>query len=1514
MQTNTHRLRRPVAPSLTKVLALALALVLAAPTWADVGPDVKISLTAPDGSLPVAGQPYSLTLELTSATGAVITAPTLRSGRTPAGDLAWEPLTFPSQTGYSLPAMQPVTFPIELQCNDPAQAVEIVLDLGGRSKMQRFYLLPQGLNSAMGGTQTIMAFDSDKGAPVRPSDDFVRPEPAPITRANVRDKRYTGGEKSPAGRTIRVHGRFYYTRDSYNSNGEYRGDGLTMGADGVTVRVYDSDWEWDDLLAQTVLGPDGYYDLSFWYNDSEAPDIYVEFAAVNSKVDLVYPSIWNTTYTWASSTKEDFNGTVINFGSLHPGSESHYAGLNALASATRTWRWFNSHGYGGIDNVLISWPDSDWPHYSPAWETIYMSPLQQWQESTVCHEYGHHWQQEYTETDGSDYCNPGNRCDTTGEDCRHCPWCEETPGDALAEGFPDWISNAVTATWPGTYGFEAIFRYNWESVNICTWNDLNQFDNPWKTEGSIAAFLQDVVDDTNEVDPNALGGGQDAITWSAQRVLNAQAADDPVTSAGLLSSLLTRYPESGEALWMTATNARFPDLDNVPPSALTGLTSTSHANTGDSPDGTVRLVWSAASDSYSGVAGYSVRVGPVDRLPPDQSIETTATNWTSDDLAPGTYWFSVAAVDRTGQLGTYATFGPVIIRNFTAADVVAVSGNWPYPVVPRLTADATSASAPLSNILVGNGNTYFNLKVGNSGELATSPTLRLNLYVDGALWWYSNIFTLNGYDDRAYLNIGPEAVPGGRHAVTMWADANEQMSEANEADNIYARQFVWYPYTLPTAGTWVQRQRPSDAWGGFTHNILSSPNCDGFVYSMSTAPFVGAVMIADDMDSDFDLRLHDRTTGSTSGFAYLNHLANSYRPAGCVEAVFSNNSLTNETGFDVGVINFPYDNYGFRIRRIASTSLTVGRDVQLVVSPVEPLVLRDFMLSGGSGADFGRVTLQVDPAVGPVRMKVMPAGVGHAGLDDTSYQVVTDANGFAKVTFAYAGATQGLIVWQDPRDIPVGGSGHFPVTVHADTAPPDFVPLTTAGWFAPLVPTNAAPGTAASTPLPATLVGNAPATYINVQFRNDGAGTAGAFDSMTYLDGTALLGEQVSQMGGFTDRVRNFPYAQTVRGGRHTLSMLPDATDTVGEDDESNNSMGQQYVWSPLALATGGVLDRPAPPDPMGGFAAVMAWSASPTWFNCDGLRTPLPAPAGNNGHWLAVATLPGAGSDVDLRLHEKVDSPLQGFTLAQALSVWGPAESDYLLVNFRTTAARQFDVGVLGTTGADSFRVATVASQFLDTEPSGTYGPFGLATTSVIALHEVWLAAGPQTVTLRETGGDGIDWGLTLHRGQLPYHAKSASAGVVGQVWGAAPGATEVMPVNVPQDGWYCLAVWKAGAADANRAGQYELEFDAGLTAVGGEQDLPTVTTLTGVAPNPFNPSTRLYFELAGAGPVRLEVYDVRGRLIRHLVQEDLPAGRHEVVWDGHDEHGDTAASGTYLARLSVAGVVSARKMLLLK
>ncbi|MBK8167436.1 MAG: S8 family serine peptidase [bacterium] len=97
------------------------------------------------------------------------------------------------------------------------------------------------------------------------------------------------------------------------------------------------------------------------------------------------------------------------------------------------------------------------------------------------------------------------------------------------------------------------------------------------------------------------------------------------------------------------------------------------------------------------------------------------------------------------------------------------------------------------------------------------------------------------------------------------------------------------------------------------------------------------------------------------------------------------------------------------------------------------------------------------------------------------------------------------------------------------------------------------------------------------------------------------------------------------------------------------------------------------------------------------------------------------------------------------------------------------------------------------------------------------------------------------------------------------------------------------------------------------GQPPATPVTALAGGAPNPFREGTQVRFSLAEAGPVQLQVFDLRGALVQTLAEGVHMAGAHEYRWNGRDRRGAPAATGIYVCRLrSPAGVVTRRLTLL--
>jgi hypothetical protein len=84
--------------------------------------------------------------------------------------------------------------------------------------------------------------------------------------------------------------------------------------------------------------------------------------------------------------------------------------------------------------------------------------------------------------------------------------------------------------------------------------------------------------------------------------------------------------------------------------------------------------------------------------------------------------------------------------------------------------------------------------------------------------------------------------------------------------------------------------------------------------------------------------------------------------------------------------------------------------------------------------------------------------------------------------------------------------------------------------------------------------------------------------------------------------------------------------------------------------------------------------------------------------------------------------------------------------------------------------------------------------------------------------------------------------------------------------------------------------------------------------APNPFNPVTVLSYAVPEECRVRIAVYDLRGRLVRVIVDDVRPRGEHGAVWDGKNDTGQRVGSGVYFMRMEAASFRKTRKIVLLK
>jgi hypothetical protein len=102
---------------------------------------------------------------------------------------------------------------------------------------------------------------------------------------------------------------------------------------------------------------------------------------------------------------------------------------------------------------------------------------------------------------------------------------------------------------------------------------------------------------------------------------------------------------------------------------------------------------------------------------------------------------------------------------------------------------------------------------------------------------------------------------------------------------------------------------------------------------------------------------------------------------------------------------------------------------------------------------------------------------------------------------------------------------------------------------------------------------------------------------------------------------------------------------------------------------------------------------------------------------------------------------------------------------------------------------------------------------------------------------------------------------------------------------------------------------MDDPLTSVNSEGTLPASISLEQNYPNPFNPVTKINYSVPQFGLVTIKVYDVLGKEVATLVNEEKSVGNHQVDFSGY-----RLSSGVYFYKLQAGSFVETKKMQLLK
>lgn len=1250
-------------------------------------------------------------------------------------------------------------------------------------------------------------------------------------------------------------------------------------------------------------------------------DVRVGFSATSNAVVVQEDGVLEDDYVWSTAAAHIPAGTTqFDVGAIYP--NSHHGALHICADLTHAHNYFRDLGWD-VTRVDVQWPDDDEGNsqYDPFWDELHIERDAAWKDGTLCHEWGHYWHEMHAHSVTVDYCN--GVCDD-GDDCGHCGWCPENSAVTWIEGCAQIISRLCTDHIAGLVPFQV------EHKQIATPEDWSSCDwIPWDIENVFAGAVYDMADDDRGVEANNLATDlfghvlYDQLDLDPVDILNIMASDcdveghEPYRAPGFFRCAAEYLDQLGSPqatramLWETAQNWDL-QIDDHPPDDIHGVTSTYPTSTPTSV-AIGGFSWPAPADDLAGVCGYSVSIEANAIGMPDHFVDAKQPwYWPDGGLAPGTWWFSVIAVDRAGNWsGTPGYYGPIVITAAGPADLAPETpAGWTAPLVLRST-PAPAAPDPVTQPVNLQAHTvYFNWGERNAGTGPTA-TFRDGMYLDGSLVYTSNARSLGAGNSAQSRDQGPVDLGViGRHTAWAQLDRQDTTHEADEGNNRYAKQFVFSPLDLSLGVTVARTGGLPEANLGQAYLPAGTPfypNGDGFDIELCMFPeLVWAVPY--DPDDRIVARLHARDVGQT-GFATALAVAAS-RPD-CPAAVVQNTYTTLMTSYCIGVSDEEGSGAVYRIQRELGQFFALPDTLGGTLSADNPLDL--YLTYNDTGAPAWFTLKLANPSARPLTLRLFEPGFGAGSLDDADLTLAVAAGDtvFHSVRLAVSDMLL-AVVTRDPRL--AGGSVY---SIFSYVAKPDLEAATPDGWFANVVPQVGTPYAASgSVPAPAALIGDADTTGIYWSLRNASpeAGVPVGLQRRLDLDGAFLAGSLfVDPLAPGQEIKVAYGGRLNVRGGRHALTHRINYARTVDEDDYADDTHGRQWVWSPRLLATNAYHALPAPPSPYGGLWLVDEGLVAP---NCDGYRFTTSVPTRTSTLFAAYAVAPDG--DVDIGLYGGAD-PQDGFTTALAQSVWSGPGCDFVLRFITGPAFISHNLGAVRVSGVDgSFTLRAGADASAWSLPvggsrSGTVEAGTYLDTAVLVL--------PPGVFRFTLQSDAVPLGFSLHDLSAGFGAKTSpwEDGIAWQEPGeAGQDVAFVIRVPDPAPARFGLVVWSPDGSTRSQAAPWTVAISADLTDVGGGEPVPppvTASRLVSATPNPFNPATDIVFETAADGRCELTVHDLRGRLVRTLLAGDRPAGRHGARWDGLSDAGQRVPSGLYVARLRAArGETDLLKLTLVK
>ncbi|RMH69849.1 MAG: T9SS C-terminal target domain-containing protein [Gemmatimonadetes bacterium] len=246
----------------------------------------------------------------------------------------------------------------------------------------------------------------------------------------------------------------------------------------------------------------------------------------------------------------------------------------------------------------------------------------------------------------------------------------------------------------------------------------------------------------------------------------------------------------------------------------------------------------------------------------------------------------------------------------------------------------------------------------------------------------------------------------------------------------------------------------------------------------------------------------------------------------------------------------------------------------------------------------------------------------------------------------------------------------------------------------------------------------------------------------------------------------------------------------------------------------------------------------------------------------------------------------------------------------------------------------------FADTLHEGLAGAGSMAIDEDDNLYLVYTSWDTVLIGLTEEGDWGVGLGDATEVRMSYFHWMGGDED--GEDWWSAPGVlysdagdtSAGISAKIPgptthshaQAGWgldvmFNLSYGAEGSAPAFphdilyvRAPYQPVEWYTSVPVEQQSTAVPKIASLHQNYPNPFNPQTTIRYDLAQASPVKLGIYNLKGELIRTLVDQSHTAGSYTVYWDGKNQQGEAVASGMYSYRLVTPNQTISKPMILLR